>query len=79
MVKEEERVGDGELGVTHEELKIVMHCIMRILHAVLSIDTRSTDVILYKYVWLLVERIGELKMWKGLVIGVSQDWISWWY
>ena len=73
MVEEEDGIGDGELGVAHEELEVVVHGVVRHLHAVLGIHALGGQVILYEHVGLLVQRVGELEMRQGLVVRVGLD------
>ena len=67
---EEDRMSDGELRVTHESLKIVVHSVVTIFHAVFVVLIVSRDIILEKVVWFLEESLSILKMRKCLIIGV---------
>lgn len=39
MVNEEEKIGDAKLCVAHEYLKVVVHCIVAVLHAEFEVTT----------------------------------------
>lgn len=73
MVDEEDGVGDGELGVTHEQLQQIMDGVVRVFHAVFSVLAQSRDVVLHEFVGVLVKRIGELEVWQYFVVGIGSD------
>ena len=59
------------MGIAHESLQIVVHCVVDILHAVLVVLVVGGDIVAKEAVGFLEEGVSILEVRDSLVIGVG--------